>query len=157
MTLVGFEVDDFELLQTIFPLGQHGVIGKQIDAFNFHCRPVGDKFFPVLFGRIADRRGHDAEVLRAFVGANVEKIVAMIDVVFVVRWRGRMIFQFGVRIVRRKVANFSRGLAVRVRERSPPCRASDRRRYQTARPSLHRSDRSCRCPARDGKICRCAS
>ena len=31
MTFVGLEVDDFELLQAIFPLRQHGVIGKQTD------------------------------------------------------------------------------------------------------------------------------
>ena len=92
MTFVSLEVDDFELLQAVFPLRQHGVIGEETDAFDLHCRAVCDKLFPVLFRRIADRRRDDAEVLRAFVRADVEKTVAMIDVVLVFRLRGRMTF-----------------------------------------------------------------
>ena len=48
MSFVSLEVDDFELLQTIFPFRQHGVIGEETDSVELHRRPVCDKFFPVF-------------------------------------------------------------------------------------------------------------
>ena len=48
MALVGLEVDDFDLLQAVFPFRQHRVVSKKIDCINFHQRTMRDKFFPVL-------------------------------------------------------------------------------------------------------------
>src|SRR5690242_3843399 len=60
------------------------MVRKEINAVDFNGSTMRDKFFPVLFRRITDGRGHDAEIGRALVGTNVEEIAAMIDVVFVI-------------------------------------------------------------------------
>ena len=104
MSRVVFQIDDFDLLQTIFPFRSHHVIRKQFNIFNLHGRPVRDKLLPVLFGWIGHGRRHHAEVLRAFIGAKVEKVAAMIDVVFMVCLARYDYFPGGVRIICREVA-----------------------------------------------------
>ena len=56
MTLVGFEFNDLNVLQTVFPLGKDGVVRERVDVFDLYGGPVGDEFFPVLFGRIRNGR-----------------------------------------------------------------------------------------------------
>src|ERR1041385_8065028 len=111
MPRVVFEIDNLDLLQAVLPFRSDGVIRKQIDTFNFHGGPVGDKVLPVFLGRIGYGSGDDAKIPGALVGANVEEIATMIDVIFVISLARRDYFPAGVRIVGRNVAKFSRGLA----------------------------------------------
>jgi len=48
MTLVGFKLDDLNVLQTVFPLGKDGVVRKRIDALDLYGRRSRDEFFPIL-------------------------------------------------------------------------------------------------------------
>ena len=113
MPLVGFEVDDFDLLQAVFPLGQHRVIGKHVDSFDLYRGPVSDKLFPVLFRRIGHRSSNHAKVFRALIRANVEQVPAMIDVILVIGFARQNDLPIGVWIARRNVAELGRSLAER--------------------------------------------
>ena len=104
----------------------------------------------------ADRRGDDAEVFGALVGADVEKTVAMIDVVLVVGFARDDHFQAPLSELPPGYSDIQLRSCCPSRPGSLPCRACGRQKHQTARPCLHKSDRSCRCPIRDGKICRSA-
>ena len=51
-SFVGFYIQDFQSLQTAFPLRQNQMVGKSIDCFDLYCRAVRDKLFPVLLAWI---------------------------------------------------------------------------------------------------------
>ena len=87
------------------------MIGEHINALDLYRRPVRNKLFPILLGRIGNRRRDDAKILGAFVGANVKEIAAMRDVVFVIGLTGDNDLPFRVRIVGRNVSTLSRSLA----------------------------------------------
>jgi len=65
------------------PFHGHGEILEQIQVLDQHIVPLRDENLPILGGRIAFRRGHDGEVAAVFVGADIEEILAVIDVVAV--------------------------------------------------------------------------
>src|SRR5258707_13350067 len=113
MAFVRFEVDDLDLLQAVFPFRQDGMILEQIDSVDIDSGPVSYELFPVLFRRIGQGRGHDAKVLRAFVGANIEEIAAMFDVVFVIGLARDNRLPDGVGVVGGDVAKLGRRLAGR--------------------------------------------
>ena len=97
--------------KTVLPFRQHQVIREWINALDLDVGPVRDELLPVLLGRIADRRGDDAEVLGVLVRADVEEVAAMLDVVFVIGARAaRSIFSGADRRGGRQIAHFSGGL-----------------------------------------------
>src|SRR6266436_882945 len=113
VTFVRFEIDDLDLLQTVFPFRKDRVILEQIHTFDLDRGPVSYKLLPILFRWIGDRRRYYAKVLGAFICANVEKVAAMIDVVFVIGLTREDRFPNGVGVVSGDKAKFSGGLAER--------------------------------------------
>ena len=63
MTFVGFEVEHFELFQTVFPFRQHSVIGEEADPSSFTVGLWATNSFQFFSGII--QRRDDAKVLRA--------------------------------------------------------------------------------------------
>src|SRR2546421_8396261 len=111
MARVVFEIHDFDLLQTVFPLCDDGVIRKQIDAFNLDGGSMSNELFPIFLGRIRNGRSHYPKILRAFVAANVEEVAPMIDIIFMIGLAWHDYLPAGIRIVRRDVAELVRRFA----------------------------------------------
>ena len=117
-------VDYAEIVEAAFALRDHQVVLEKSEPLDLDRRRVRDERRPVLLGRIAHRSRHDLEVLRAFVGGDVEPSLVVIDVVLVSLFTRNHDLELTGRIVRGQVADLSRGFRIGADEQYLPVERS---------------------------------
>ena len=79
---------DANLIQAIFPLLNHEVVLKDVDALEKHIIPVCNHLFPVVFCCGAYRSAHQTEILGVQIGHDVEVVPVMADAIFQIALTG---------------------------------------------------------------------
>src|SRR6185503_2664846 len=92
------------------------MIRKKVEVVDLNFRTVSYEFFPVCLRRVSEWRGHDAKVLGSLVTPNIEKVAAVIDVVFMIRFPRTNNLQRGGGTIRRQVLPLARSLALRAQQ-----------------------------------------
>src|SRR5688500_3229133 len=120
MTLVCFEVENFDVLQALLPLRQHQVISKKVDVLYLHFRAVSNELLPSRLSRIGNSRGDHAKVFSSLVCPDITEGAAMIDVIFMIGLTRANEFQLGRRCRSRQVAPLLGSLTLRANEDDGP-------------------------------------
>ncbi len=94
-----------DALQAVEALLQHQVAGEDVYRAEHHLRTMRNQLLPVLLVRRRHRRGDQAKVLRALVGADVELSALVPHVIAMVRRARQQHLQLGGRLVARHVAH----------------------------------------------------
>ena len=81
-TIAG-EAPEAQARQAVFALAGDEEAGEEIHVFEHHVVAMGNQLGPVFAARRGHRRGDQAEVASAIVGADEPEAVAMVDGVFV--------------------------------------------------------------------------
>jgi hypothetical protein len=79
----GGELGDAKLFEPLPAVEQHVVIAEDLDPFQHRVRPMRNDLDPAVAAGRLHLRLHEAEVPSPVVGADVERIAVMVDVVFV--------------------------------------------------------------------------
>ncbi len=112
LRLAGLEADDGDLRQPALALVADEEVLEDVDVAEHDVLAVRDHLRPVLLARRPYRRGHQAEVAPARVGADVEEAAAVVDVVLVVLLARLDDDQVGVRIAGAEEAHLAGSVAL---------------------------------------------
>jgi hypothetical protein len=83
MILARLQIENVQFGQTVLALGHDEMPREQIVVFQHDLRAVRQQFGPVLLIGRRDGRGDESEVGRVLVGADKERAVAVVGVIFV--------------------------------------------------------------------------
>ena len=131
-----FHVYHSEERQTAFPLVDDAVSGEERHALDFYGGVGIDEGRPPGFRGILQRRADDSEILRSFVGANVQPAFVMIRVVLVAGLPGQNDPKLAGRVVGRKEPLLGGRLRERAEEDDLPVERAAHRNVEQLVPLL---------------------
>src|SRR5262249_47763217 len=113
VSLAAGEIGHTHFRKTVFAFQSDIVIREAINVFQHDVLPMWNDFLPIFLAWTAYRRGHEAKILAAIVGPDIEEVAHMINVVLVILMAWRQHLQGVAWMSSSKILHFARRLARR--------------------------------------------